>query len=147
MSGYPSEDYRKYLYATADVRTHRVIEEMDRLEDVLDQEFADFLFKALEDVENCLNLMVFEDHGAIVERKIPSRLCVVATNELRYSDGRDVATTFFLEDHSSFTWVWHPDPAHPSNQPGHVAKVEKIHGVTTRKFVVAMPGVIDMTQE
>lgn len=39
-----------------------------------------------------------------------------------------------------------PDPAHPSNQPGHVAVVEKVHGVTNRKLVVAMPGVIEYAQ-
>lgn len=91
--------------------------------------------------------MVSENREAIDDRIIPGRPCLVISNELRYSDGRDVAKTFFLDDGGSVRWVWRLGPSHPSNQAGYVAAVENGHGVTNRKFVVAMPGVIEMLED
>ncbi len=60
MADYPSEDYQKYLYAQTALRVHRIIDEMDFLDDV-NPKFGALLYKLLEEVEACSHLAAFED--------------------------------------------------------------------------------------
>lgn len=141
VDDYPSEDYGKYLYAQTVLRIHRIIDEMDFLGEA-DSNFGTFLFEKLEEIEACSHLAVFEDRDAIYSTKIPKRVCMALTGELTYSDGRQVAT-FVDWEGGSATYVWHPDPTHPSNQPGQVIDMDDIRGPGHRKFVVAGLNIID----
>jgi hypothetical protein len=101
------------------------------------------VFNALEQIEACLCLAAFEDRQAIQKTtKIPGRVCLFQTEELKYSDGRAVTTTVFSDDGSA-TYVWHPDPAHPKNQSGQVIDMDDIRGHCNRKLIVAGYGFID----
>jgi hypothetical protein len=141
MIPYPTEDYKKYIYALGKQRVRRLYDSVGMLD--VDPEISDDITCSLGQLELWLYLAAFvDDDEAGNERgwNVQDLGSGDAVNS--YSDGRPVATTVRW-DGGWVTHVWHPDPQHPSNRPGQVFDLEEESGCCRRRLIITAPGILD----
>ena len=141
MIPYPTEDYKKYIYALGMHRVRRLYDSVGGLD--LDVDTSTDIVCSLGQLEMWLYLAAFVDHDDArndVGRHLRDLMGGDAVNT--YSDGRPVATTIRW-DGGWVTHVWHPDPLHPSNQPGRVLDLEEESGWCRRRLIITAPGILD----
>lgn len=140
MIPYPTEDYKKYIYALGMQRIRRLYDSMGGLD--LDIDTSTDIVCSLGQLEMWLYLAAFVDHDDArndMGRHLRDLMGGDAVNT--YSDGRPVATTIRW-DGGWVTHVWHPDPQHPSNRPGQVFDLEEESG-SQRRLIITAPGILD----
>jgi hypothetical protein len=137
---YPPEDYKKYIYALARQRIERLHDLFDGLDP--DLETTNDGICSLGQLELWFYLAAFvddDDAGNEMGWNVRDLIRGDAVNT--YSDGRPVATTIRW-DGGWVTHVWHPDPQHPSSQPGQVFDLEEESG-SRRRLIITAPGILD----
>jgi hypothetical protein len=142
MIHYTPRDYKKYLYALGVQRLGRL---HDIGEEFVDEEQLGYSIHAeLGDIAAWLYRCAFVDDDEIVAgvRGIPAARTRDESLNC-YSDGRPVATTLHW-DGGWHTHVWHPDPLHPDNRPGHIIEPHEYAGDCPRRIVITTPGIIDV---
>jgi hypothetical protein len=140
MIPYPTEDYKKYIYALGIHRLKRLYDVVGDLD--VDLRTSDDVTSSLCQVEVWLFLAAFvddDDASNDIDRHVRDLMGKDAVNT--YSDGRTVATTIRW-DGGWVTHVWHPDPLHPSNRPGQVFDLEEESGCR-RRLIITAPGILD----
>jgi hypothetical protein len=139
MIPYPTEDYKKYVYALGRHRVRRLCDSVETLG--ADLEISSDITCSLGQLELWLYLAAFVDDDSDIEMgwNITDLMAGEAANT--YSDGRPVATTIQW-DGGWVTHVWHPDPQHPSNRPGQVFDLEEESGCR-RRLIITAPGILD----
>jgi hypothetical protein len=140
MIAYPTEDYKKYIYALGMHRVRRLYDTVGGLD--LVSETSDDITCSLRQLQVWLYLAAFvddDDAGNEMGWNVMDLIRGDAVNT--YSDGRPVATTIRW-DGGWVTHVWHPDPSHPSNQPGQVFDLEEESG-SRRRLIITAPGILD----
>ena len=141
MIPYPTEDYKKYICALGRHRVRRLYDLVGTLD--VDLEISDDITCSLGQLELWLYLAAFvddDDAGNEIGWDVRDLMGGDAVNT--YSDGRPVATTIRW-DGGWVTHVWHPDPLHPSNQPGRVFDLEEESGRCRRRLIITAPGILD----
>jgi hypothetical protein len=137
---YTTEDYKKYFYALGMHRVRRVCDSVGGLD--LDPEASDDVTYSMHQIQMWLYLAAFvDDDDAGNEMGWNLRDLIGGDAVNTYSDGRPVATTIRW-DGGWVTHVWHPDPQHPSNQPGQVFDLEEESG-SRRRLIITAPGILD----
>jgi hypothetical protein len=140
MIPYPTEDYKKYIYALGMHRVRRLYDVFGGLDP--DLETTNDGMCSLGQLELWLYLAAFiddDDAGNDMGWHVRDLIGGDAVNA--YSDGRAVATTIRW-DGGWVTHVWHPDPLHPSNRPGQVLDLEEESGCR-RRLIITAPGILD----
>jgi len=140
MIPYPTEDYKKYIYALGKHRVRRLHDSVRTLD--ADIEISNDLTCSLDQLEMWLYLAAFVDDdeaGNEIGWNVTDLITGDAVNT--YFDGRPVATTI-RRDGGWVTHVWHPDPQHPPNQPGQVFDLEEELG-SRRRLIITAPGILD----
>jgi hypothetical protein len=138
---YPTEDYKKYIYALGKHRVRRLHDSVGTLD--LDLETSDDITCSLGQLELWLYLAAFVDDDDAcndVGEHLSDLMAGDAVNI--YSDGRPVATTIRWGG-GWVTHVWHPDPLHASNCPGQVLDLEEELGPCRRRLIITAPGILD----
>ncbi len=140
MIPYPTEDYKKYIYALGKHRVRRLHNAVGTLD--LDLETSDDVTSSLRQAEMWLFLAAFVDDDDACNEMGWDVWDLMAGDAVNtYSDGRPVATTIQW-DGGWVTHVWHPDPLHPSNRPGQVLDLEEESGCR-RRLIITAPGILD----
>jgi hypothetical protein len=140
MISYPTEDYKKYIYGLGKQRVRRLHDSVGTLD--ADIENSTDLTCSLDQLEMWLYLAAFvDDDEACSDMGWHVRDLMRGDAVNTYSDGRAVATTIRW-DGGWVTHVWHPDPLHPSNQPGQVFDLEEESGCR-RRLIITAPGILD----
>jgi hypothetical protein len=140
MISYPTEDYKKYIYALGMQRVRRLCDLFGGLDP--DVETTNDGMCSLGQLQLWLYLAAFvDDDEAGNEIGWNVRDLIRGDAVSTYSDGRPVATTIRW-DGGWVTHVWHPDPQHPSNQPGQVFDLEE-ELRSRRRLIIAAPGILD----
>jgi hypothetical protein len=140
MIPYPTEDYKKYIYALGVHRVRRLYDSVGGLD--LDLETSDDVTSSLRQIEMWLFLAAFvDDDDASNDMGWHVRDLMGGDAVNTYSDGRPVATTIRW-DGGWVTHVWHPDPLHPLNRPGQVFDLEEESGCP-RRLIITAPGILD----
>jgi hypothetical protein len=140
MISYPTEDYKKYVYALGMQRVRRLYDSVETLG--ADTDISTDITCSLGQLELWLYLAAFvddDDAGNEMGWNVRDLIRGDAVNT--YSDGRPVATTIRW-DGGWVTHVWHPDPQHPSSQPGQVFDLEEESG-SRRRLIITAPGILD----
>jgi hypothetical protein len=141
MISYPTEDYKKYVYALGMQRVRRLYDVFGGLDP--DLETTNDGMCSLGQLELWLYLAAFvvnDDAGSEIGWDVRDLISGDAVNT--DCDGRPVATTIRW-DSGWVTHVWHPNPQHPSNQPGQVFDLEEESGSCRRKLIITAPGILD----
>jgi len=137
---YPREDFKKYICALGRHRIERLYDLFGGLDP--DLETTNDGMCSLGQLQLWLYLAAFVDDdqaGNEIGWNVRDLISGDAVNT--YSDGRPVATTIRW-DGGWVTHVWHPDPQHPSNQPGQVFDLEE-ESWSRRRLIITAPGILD----
>jgi len=143
MIPYPTEDYKKYIYALGKHRVRRLHDSVGTLD--LHPDISNDITCSLDQVEMWLYLAAFvedDDVGNEIGWSMTDLMAGDAVNT--YSDGRPVTTTIRW-DGGWVTHVWHPDPLHPSNCPDQVFDLEEESG-SRRRLVITALGILDTVE-
>jgi len=141
MIPYPTEDYKKYIYALGMHRVRRVCDSVGGLD--LDPEASDDFTYSMHQIQMLFYLAAFvDDDDASNDMGWHVRDLMRGDAVNTYSDGRPVATTIQW-DGGWVTQVWHPDPLHPSNRPGQVFDLEEESGRCRKRLIMTAPGILD----
>ena len=136
MISYTTEDYKKYIYALGMHRVRRLYDSVATLG--VDIDISTDITCSLGQLELWLYLAAFvDDDDAGNEMGWNLRDLIGGDAVNTYSDGRPVATTIRW-DGGWVTHVWHPDPQHPSNQPGQVFDLEE-ESWSRRRLIITAP--------
>jgi hypothetical protein len=161
---YSTEDYKKYVYAQGRSYLCRIQENIEAIDKDLGlDENSEDLACMLATVKGFLWAAAFgtDERRTTAEMERDMRKAQQAPDDIdwpivralstdTYFDGRTVATAvrYGERDDEYYVHVWHPDPAHPSNQPG--AMIEFSQGPYPwryRTVHVIAPGVIEVEKE